>query len=195
MMEEHTLMPSGDEENKDLVWDLNAIKQRKRAHDFVLNFENKLCVFSASVQQLYTNYNIFMPAEENSRLVILPNQYAHHDIFQGIPDKAVKPTGLHIVPGANGELMLRIPLRSATESHRSVPIQVGFKLINSKRPKNLPLLPVLVKGDLREMDAATPYLHLHAISLKELNDLSNLEINGMRRVILDRLASITRVTN
>lgn len=192
-MLEHSLPTNSEEENKDLVWDLDTIKQRKRAHDFVLNFENKLCVFSASVEQMYTNYNIFMPAEENSRLVILPNQYAHHDIFQGIPDRAVKPTGLHIVPGAKGELMLRIPLRSATESHRSVPIQVGFKLINSKRPKSLPLLPVLVKGDLREMDAMTPYLHLHAISLKELSHMSAMEVKSMRKVILERLLLLNKI--
>ena len=178
-------------ENKDLVWDLNQFTQRKRAHEFVLNFENKICVFSGSVQQLYTNYNIFMPAEENSRLVILPNPYAHHDIFHGIPEDAVRPTGLHIVPGSHSELLLRIPLKSGTESHRSVPLQVGFRLINSRRPKNLPLLPVLVKGDLREMDARTPYLHLHAISLKNLADLSPLEVKGVRNVILQRLNLLT----
>lgn len=175
------------EQNKDLIWDLDTFKQRKRAHEFVLNFENKLCVFSGSVQQLYTNYNIFMPAEENSRLVILPNPYAHHDIFHGIPESAVKATGLYIVPGPEGELMLRIPVRSAESPVRTVPLQVGFRLINQRRPTNLPLLPVLVKGDLRELDARTPCLHLHAITLSNMTKLSPLELNEIRRTILDRM--------
>jgi hypothetical protein len=175
------------EQNKDLIWDLDAFKQRKRAHEFVLNFENKLCVFSGSVQQLYTNYNIFMPAEENSRLVILPNPYAHHDIFHGIQEAAVKATGLYIVPGQDGELMLRIPVRSAESPVRTVPLQVGFRLINQRRPSNLPLLPVLVKGDLRELDARTPCLHLHSISLSNMTRLSPLELNEIRRTILDRM--------
>lgn len=174
-------------ENNDLVWNLDMFKQRRRAHEFVLNFENKLCVFSGSVGQLYTNYNIFMPAEENSRLVILPNPYAHHDNFNGIPEVAVKPTGLHIVPGGKGELLLRIPMRSGKQPHRSVPLQVGFRLINQRRPEHLPLLPVLVKGDLRELDARIPCLHLHAISLSNLPDLSALELNVIRRTILDKL--------
>lgn len=181
---------SGKQENKDLVWDLDAFKQRKIAHEFVLNFENKLCVFSGTVSQLYTNYNIFMPAEENSRLVILPNPYAHHDIFNGIPEAAVKATGLNIVPGNNGELLLRIPLRTDNNPFREVPLQVGFRLINQRRPQHMPLLPVLVKGDLRELDARTPCLHLHAISLSNLNKLSPMEVNEIRKTILDRMRNL-----
>jgi hypothetical protein len=178
------------DDNKDLIWDLDTFKQRKRAHEFVLNFENKLCVFSGTVQQLYTNYNIFMPAEENSRLVILPNPYAHHDIFQGIPESAVKPTGLYIVPGKDGELLLRIPVKSAENPFRAVPLQIGFRMINQRRPSNLPLLPVLVKGDLRELDARTPCLHLHAITLSNMPRLSPLELNEIRRTILERMKAL-----
>lgn len=188
MFDDTSNLDTDQEPNKDLVWELDRFSQRKRAHEFVLNFENKLCVFSGSVRQLYTNYNIFMPAEEHSRLVILPNPYAHHDIFQNVPDDAVKPTGLYIVPSARGELLLRIPLRSKEEPFRSIPLQVGFRLVNQRRPKNMPILPVLVKGDLRELDARTPCLHLHSVVLKSLVTMSELEINDLRRVILDRLA-------
>ncbi len=188
MLEDSNSLTEDSEDNKDLIWDLDMFSQRKRAHEFVLNFENKLCVFSGSVRQLYTNYNIFMPAEENSRLVILPNPYAHHDIFQNVPEDAIKPTGLYIVPGGKGELLLRIPLRSKEEPFRSVPLQVGFRLVNQRRPSNLPILPVLVKGDLRELNAKTPCLHLHSVTLKYIDNLSTLELNDLRRVILDRLA-------
>lgn len=188
-MFEHETTPGAEPvtDNNDLIWNLDTFKQRKRAHEFVLGFENKLCVFSSSVEQLYTNYNIFMPAEENSRLVILPNPHAHHDIFNGIPETATKPTGLYIVPGKNNELLLRIPLRSNTTPHRTVPLQIGFRLVNQRRPEHLPLLPVLVKGDLRELDARTPCLHLHAITLRYLADLSTLDVNAIRRTILERL--------
>jgi len=191
MLETISPSDSGQEDNKDLVWDLNTFAQRKRAHEFVLNFENKLCVFSGSVRQLYTNYNIFMPAEENSRLVILPNPYAHHDIFQNIPDDAVKPTGLYITPGDGGDLNLRIPIKSKTDPFRSVPLQVGFRLVNQRRPNHLPILPVLVKGDLRELDARTPCLHLHSVSLTALADMSSLEVNDLRKVVLARLCNLS----
>ncbi len=190
MLETILTSDSRQEDNKDLVWDLDTFTKRKRAHEFVLNFENKLCVFSGSVRQLYTNYNIFMPAEENSRLVILPNPYAHHDIFQNIPDDAVKPTGLYITPGDGGDLKLRIPIKSKTNPFRSVPLQVGFRLVNQRRPNHLPILPVLVKGDLRELDARTPCLHLHSVSLTALEDMSSLEVNDLRKVVLERLGNL-----
>lgn len=178
---------SGNKENKDLIWDMESFSQRRAAHEFVMHFENKICVFSPSVEQIYSNYSITFPAEENKRLIILPNPSAHHDIFQAIPEGAVKPTGLYIVPSKKRELNLRIPLKTQDSPWRDVPLQVGLKLINSRRPKHLPLLPILVKGDLRELDSRTPVLHLHAVSLSALNQLSALELNAIRRVILDRI--------
>ncbi len=183
-------------QNNDLVWNLEAFKQRQRAQDFVLGFENRISVYSGSVSQLYTNYNIFFPKEENRKLVILPNPYAQHDNFNGIPESAVTPTGLCIVPGESdtpegGKLFLIIPFRSGNTRFRRVPLQVGLRVINQQRPGNKPLLPVLVKGDLRELDARTPCLHLHALQLAGLDQLSQLELNDIRRVIVDRLAELS----
>lgn len=182
-------------DNNDLIWNLEAFKQRKRAHDFVLGFENKICVYSGSVSQLYTNYNIFFPKEENRKLVILPNPYAQHDNFNGIAENFVKPTGLYILPADASapdakQLLLRIPLRSATSQFRQVPLQVGLRVINQRRPADKPLLPVLVKGDLRELDERTPCLHLHALQLNGVAALSQMELNDIRRVILHRLAQL-----
>ncbi len=180
-------------ENKDLVWDLQAFKQRQRAIDFVMGFENSLCVYSDSVHQLYTNYNIFFPKEENRKLVILPNPYAHHDIFHSISELAITATGLHIIPGeviGKQGLYLTIPFKSGKTRYRAVPLQAGLRVVNQQRPIHRPILPVLMKGDLREFDANTPSLHLHSISLDKLELLSALERNGIRRVIEERLQGI-----
>lgn len=180
-------------ENKDLVWDLDAFKQRQDAIDFVLGFENRLCVFSSSVEQLYTNYNIFFPKEEDRKLVILPNPYTPHDTFNGIPVDAVMPTHMEVLPGifqGKSSLFLRIPFRSGTVKYRSVPLQMGLKIIRQQRPANKPFLPVLMKGDLRELNATTPCLHLHAIQLDKLTDHSTLERNGIQKVIEQRLQEL-----
>lgn len=182
--------------NKDLVWNLETFKQRQRAQDFVMGFENKICVYSSSVGQLYTNYNIFFPKEENRKLVILPNPYAQHDNFHGIAEDFVQPTGLCILPGEEGtpqegKLLLLIPFRTGKTRYKRVPLQVGLKVINQQRPANKPLLPVLVKGDLRELSQRTPCLHLHALRLSGLSNLSQLELNDIRRVILERLAELS----
>jgi hypothetical protein len=181
---------SSASDNKDLVWDLDTFNQRKKAVDFVMGFENKLCVYSSTVEQLYTNYNIFFPKEEDRKLVILPNPYSPHDTYNGIPSNAVVPTGMEIIPGLYQEktsLFLRIPFKSGQVKYRTVPLQFGLKIIKQQRP-NKPFLPVLMKGDLRELDASTPCLHLHAILLDRLQDHSTLERSGIHKVIEERLA-------
>lgn len=179
--------------NKDLVWDLDAFKQRQQAIEFVMGFENKLCVYSSSVGQLYTNYNLFFPKEESRKLVVLPNPYAHHDTYHGIPEEAIVATGLNIIPGATlGKTgtFLTIPFRSGKTTYRTVPLQVGLRVVNQHRPPDKPLLPILMKGDLRELNASTPCLHLHSISLDRLNGLSGMERQSVRKVIAERMAII-----
>ena len=178
-------------DNKDLVWDLNVFQRRKMARSFVVGFENKLCVFSGSVSQLYTNYNIFFPQEEDRKLVILPDPYAPHDTFHGIREDAVRPTGLLLVPAdvsdPAGRLNLILPLKSGENSHRKVPLNVGLNLINRKRPADKPFLPVLMKGDLRELNQTTPCLHLQSLALDKMPLLSELETKDIQQVILNRL--------
>jgi hypothetical protein len=180
------------EQNKDLVWDLDAFAERARAHAFVMGFENKLCVFSQSVNQLYTNYNIFVPREENRKMVILPNPYAHYDTFNGLDRAALIATGLHILPGADESLLLSIPFKSGKTKQRLVPLHVGIRLVSQQRPTGQPFLPVLMKGDLREMDASTPCLHLHALNLEKLTNLSMLDRNAIAQVITERLSALGR---
>jgi len=183
-------------DNNDLVWDLARFQQRQTAQNFVMSFENKLCVFSGSVEQLYSNYNIFFPKEENRKLVILPNPYAHHDTFHGIIESAAKPTGILLAPANDedprGRLNMIIPFKSARAKYKKVPLEVGLKLINSKRPPDKPFLPVLVKGDLRELNTTTPCLHLHSLVLSGLHDLSSLVIADIQKVILSRLQELAQ---
>jgi len=178
--------------NNDLVWDLAAFNQRQRAIDFVMGFENKLCVFSNSVEQLYTNYNIFFPREEARKLVILPNPYAHHDTFNGIPEAAVTATGMEILPGilkGKQALFLRIPFKQGTV--KTVPLQMGLRVVQQQCPPERPFLPVLMKGDLRELDASIPCLHLHRIHVNRLMTHSTLEKNDLEKVIKKRLADLS----
>lgn len=180
-------------QNKDLVWDLDAFKQRQQAIEFVMSFENRLCVYSGSVEQIYTNYNLFFPKEENRKLVVLPNPYAHHDTYHGIPESAVVATGLNIVPGSvfgKEGTFLTIPFKSGKTAYRPVPLRVGLRVVNQHRPPDKPLLPILMKGDLRELNATTPCLHLHSVNLDRLEGLSNLERQSIRRVITERMARI-----
>jgi len=86
-------------ENPDLAWDLEEFNHRQRAMDFVMQFESTMCVYSPSVEQLYTTYNMFFPSELERKLVILPDPTVYHDTFFHIDSAAVVATGLYIIPG------------------------------------------------------------------------------------------------
>ncbi len=187
---------SNKNQNNDLVWDLETFNQRQKAIDFVMGFENKICVFSNSVEQLYTNYNIFFPREEARKLVILPNPYAHHDTFNGIPESAVLATGMEILPGVlKGKLAmcLRIPFKLGTVKSRTVPLQIGLQVVQQQCPPDKPFLPVLMKGDLRELDASIPCLHLHRIDVNQLESHSALERSDIEKVIRKRLTDLGKM--
>lgn len=182
--------------NNDLIWDLNKFNKMKLAEDFVRSFENQFCIYSSSVEQIYTNYSIFFPREEDKKLVILPNPYAAHDTFNGVPEDSVRATGLFVVPAdpsdAKGRLNLVLPIRGSKGETRRVPFEVGLKLINSKRPSSRPFLPVLMKGDLRELDRDTPCVHMHMIQLGDMPKLSSMGKNDIQRVIVERLKNLAK---
>lgn len=181
--------------NADLVWDLDAFTHYSVAAAFVKRFENKLCVYSSSVEQLYSNYSIYFPEEEDRKMVILPDPYAYHDTFQGVPESAIQMTGLTIVPGeiVNKQgLFLVIPFKNMEgKKSRVVPLHVGLQAINRSRPPDNPLLPVVVKGDLRAMERKTPALHLHCIRLNRMDNRSSMERSAIKRVISEKLPTLS----
>ena len=172
----------GEQANNDLVWDMDEFKHRKLATDFVKRFENKLCVYSGSVEQLYSNYNIYFPEDEGRKMVILPDPYAYHDTFQGVSEGAISKTGLTIVPGeliGKQGLHLTVPIKGedGARKYRVVPLQTGLQAINKRRPANKPFLPVLMKGDLREIENKVPALHLHSIEVDKLQSRSEMAVS------------------
>lgn len=181
--------------NTDLIWGLDHISQQQRASEFVKRFENKLCVFSPTVNQLYSNYNIFFPEDQNRNMVVLPDPYAFHDTFNHIPEEAVQATGLHIIPGETiNRSGLYIVITHNGDNVRSIPIpfKEGLRQILKRFQGNDPFLPVLKKGDLREFDADMPCLHLHRLRLNTLKDFSSLERQGIKNIISEKIMGIYR---
>ena len=185
---------STEQANNDLIWDMDEFQHRQMATEFVKRFENKLCVYSGSVEQLYSNYNIFFPEDEGRKMVILPDPYAYHDTFQSVPEDAIQMTGLTMVPGeliGRQGLHLTIPFKSdGKKKYRAVPLQAGLRAINKRRPADKPFLPILMKGDLREIESKVPALHLHSIRLDKLGSRSALERSGIQQVISQKLPAI-----
>lgn len=179
-------------DNPDLAWDITGI-DRDRAVDFIMQFETTLCVYSATVEQLYSTYNIFFPREHHRRMVILPDPAAFHDTFNGIVPEAVVKTGLYIIPGELvGEqgLYLANVNKDRSLGNRRIPFEGGMRTIRRNRPAHDPFLPVLAKGDLRGFEESWPVLHLHRIKLSELSERSELDRTNIRNVVTEKLESL-----
>lgn len=182
-------------ENPDLAWDLDDFNHRERAMAFVKQFETTMCVYSPSVEQLYTNYTMYFPQEWHRKLVILPDPAAFHDTFFHIQTEAVVSTGLYIVPGellGRPGLYLANVKQNRTLGDRQVPFEAGLRAIMNKRAGDDEFLPVLAKGDLREFEQSWPVLHLHRIKPKVLSRLSALDRNSLATVIQEKLEALFR---
>lgn len=179
-------------DNPDLAWDLEGI-DRDRAIDFIMQFETTLCVYSASVEQLYSSYNIFFPREYHRRMVVLPDPAAFHDTFNGIVQDAVAMTGLYIIPGAlidEQGLFLANVKKDRTLGERRIPFEAGLRVISRNRPPDDPFLPVLAKGDLRGFEESWPVLHLHRVKLGKLSQRSELDRINIRNSVTEKLESL-----
>jgi hypothetical protein len=184
---------SGLPENPDLAWDLEDFSHRERAMEFVRQFETTMCVYSPSVEQLYSNYRMYFPQEWERKLVILPDPLAYHDTFFHIQPDAVVATGLYIVPGElvgkSGMLLANVK-GGRTLGRRQVPFEPGMRTIMGNRPADDPFLPVLAKGDLRELEQSWPVLHLHRIKPRALERISELDRASLAGLITEKLESL-----
>lgn len=184
------------ERQADLDWDLDAITNRQEAIDFLLRFENRLCVYSGYVEKLYSRYSFVVPEEEHGSITILPDELAWHDTFHEIPADAVLPTGIHVLPGevlGSTGLYLKIPGEHRLSPSHELPFHVGLKLLIQRyQARGEQFLPVLVKGDLREYEARMPSLHLHRIDPARLRRNSRLEVANIRGAIADHLIGLFR---
>jgi hypothetical protein len=179
--------------NSDLAWDFDEFAQAQRAMDFVLQFETTLCVYSPSVEQIYSTYNMFFPDDWDRKLVILPDAGAYHDTFYHIDRSAVSATGLHVVPG---ELIGKTGLYLANVDEnrslgaRQIPFEAGLRAIIKRRPADDPFLPVLAKGDLRELEQSWPVMHLHRVRPNLIENMSALDRTNLTNVIAEKLESL-----
>ena len=183
-------------QNQDLIWDLDSIARRELAERFIRQFENRLCVYSESVRQLYTNYNLHFPADYGRKMVILPNPYAFHDTLHGIEAVAVRKTGLCVLPGVvqcKPGLLLSTQMGNGSLAPRSMPFKPALaQIISNQKKIGDVFLPVLMKGDLREFDQQTPYLHLHRLQLDRLVRLSSFERDDIQQTITRKLLLLYR---
>lgn len=179
--------------NQDLIWDFQKSGQDDQEKEFINFFENKLCIFSPSVNKIYTNYNFFFPEDQQRQMVVLPNRYSFHDTLSNISSDAITPTGLHIIPGSRinkKEPYLVISKSDPKIKPMPIPFKKGIKLILERLHTDNPFLPILTRGDLRQYNETTPSLHLNRLNINKLTSLSQFEKEDIKHVISKNIAKL-----
>ncbi|CAD5376777.1 conserved hypothetical protein [Pseudomonas sp. OF001] len=181
--------------NPDLIWDLDGLHDRAQAERLIRLFENRLCIHAGSVNQLYTDYSLYFPAGGSNKMVVQPSTHTILDTIHHISPLAVVKTGLCVLPGhfqSQRGLLLAL-MGSNGETLQARPLKSALALIISRlKARGEAFLPVLVKGDLRELDQRIPCLHLHRLQLCDLPHLSAFERNELQRTVTDKLLKLCR---
>lgn len=183
------------QENSDLIWNLGVEEMRKRATRFVMDFENRLCVYSPSVEQIYTTYNMHVPRQQDHNLIILPDPFAFHDTFSHVNHEAVTQTALFIVPGdviKRPGYFIMVPTKD--KKKKLLPLSHAIKIFVENRPADDPFLPILVKGDLKPFSNQLPCLHLHRLEPSKVKGLSGFAVHDMQKAIISRLEQLVTLT-
>lgn len=180
-----------NEFNPDLVWKLAGFNYPESVVEFLKRFEKNFCVFSSSVRQLYSNYEMQRTAYANNNVIVLPNPFAYHDNFYNIPEEAILPTGMFISPGeVKGKQDWVLCYRDASDHKwKGRNVAEGIEKFRYKYGDDDPFLPVLLNSDLRKSSSnQQPLMHLHRISIKHLKCLSAHEREDITRTINSKLS-------
>lgn len=193
---EHQEVDLSKPQNQDLIWDLDSMARRELAERFIKLFENRLCVYSESVHQLYTNYDLHFPADLGRKMVVLPNPYAFHDTLHGIDALAVRKTGLCVLPGVvlgKPGLLLSTEIKQGAPGPKTMPFKQALaQIISNQKKIGDVFLPIMMKGDLREFDQQMPYIHLHRLQVQKLSRLSTFERDDIQQTITRKLMLLYR---
>lgn len=179
--------------NQDLVWTLGGNSFPEHTFGFLKRFEAALCLFSGTVSQLYSNYEIVHFGHDGRKLVALPNAFAAHDTFNNIESDAVEPTGLYIIPtevtNINApEKGLKLVYRcSKTGKPKSMPLDEGLEKVRQKYLPKEPFLPVMINRDLKSLNGKVPAMHLHRLRVAKLDNISELMKTDISKTVEDKM--------
>lgn len=193
---EHQEVDLSKPQNQDLIWDLDNIARRELAERFIKLFENRLCVYSESTRQLYTNYDLHFPSDLGRKMVVLPNPYAFHDTLHGIEAQAIRKTGLCVLPGVvlkKPGLLLTTMIKEGGPAPKTMQFKPALaQIISNQKKAGDIFLPIMIKGDLREFNQQMPYIHLHRLQVSRLTRLSTFERDDIQQTITRKLLMLYR---
>ncbi len=173
-----------------VVWDISDFSNQAMALEFVNSLRSTLCVYYNTLSHIYGEYNIETVRQDGLSLVVVPHTYSL-ERFTHIPEHAIRPTGLSLFPGwfygHKAPYVMTMLVKNKNGRRRTKPIlpENALAVIDKLEPGKA-FLPLLMRGDLREFNQRTPYVHLHRLVPEFLTTLSAFDRGQLAGLILDR---------
>lgn len=180
--------------NQDLIWKIGSHQYAESSVQFLKRFESALCLFSTTVAQLYSNYEMVPVSQGSKRIVALPNPHAYHDTFNHVNSEAIVPTGIRIIPSEltqsdfSGSLSLLFRSKKTGKVH-TMPLAQGIKKLEQTFGEGN-FLPVMINKDLHLINGKIPAMHLHRVKLDKLERLSQFQRSDIKITIERKMAEL-----
>ena len=159
-------------------FETNAFNDRLRARDFVWQYAKTFCVYCPITYNLYADYDFFN-IDGDRNVIVLPKS-DQSSTFASVEETTIHPTPIMLIP--NGKLS-RAHIVNRRKKNQSLPASDSLlKLTN-----NNCLMPVILKSNLKRLKSDTPFLMLHTINLRALENHSVFNQNQIRSAIIEKL--------
>ena len=184
---------SVSQSNQDLIWKIGNHQYAERSVQFLKRFESALCLFSNTVAQLYSNYEMVPVSNGSKRIVALPNPHAYHDTFNHVDGDAIVPTGIRIIPSElakqDSSDRLSLLVRSKAGKVHTMPLRLGIEKLEQHFGCGN-FLPVMINKDLQMINGQIPAMHLHRVNLDKLSRLSQFQRSDIKVTIKRKMAEL-----
>lgn len=187
-------------ENFEILKNLKEIENSAAVFNFLKAFENKLFIYSPSVEKIYLNYSFIFPNKELNNIAILPNHKDEMSKVHNISIKYIsKKPYVSVMPAdiidGNGTVV-KILNSDTINSSKYLKIELDIIKKIQDEITNIhghDFYPIVLTNGIRRLHESLPVIdiyHLDLIELEKDGIISNFDLFTIRNFLISGIKSI-----
>lgn len=187
-------------ENFEILKNLKEIEDSLNVFKFLQAFENKLFIYSPSVEKIYLNYSFIFPNKDSNNIAILPNHKDEISKVHNIPLKYIsKKHYISVMPAdiidSSGTVVKILNSEKMTPSkYFHIELDI-LKKINKeiKEIHSHDFYPILLTNGIRTLHNYLPVIdvyHLDLIGLEKDGYISSLDLFTIKNYFINGIKSM-----
>jgi hypothetical protein len=189
-------------EQSELLINLKEISNYQEAFNFLKIFENKLFIYSPFVEKIYLDYNFIFPNKEHNNIAVLPN---HHNVLafvHNISSKYIsnKPYISIMSSDIINDKGTTVKIVSSKNTIRSKYLKFDENILENVVDSLYNLhdhnfYPIVITDGIRSFHNNLPSIDIYHLNLEKLKEdglISELDLNGIKNVLINGIKSIVQ---